>query len=89
MNSNTHTPASGVARAGHTPGPWNCYFDEGWNLRHEVTDERIPFSTANARLIAATPDLLAALKRAEYLVTGQEYLDALAVIRAALAKAGN
>jgi hypothetical protein len=30
--------------------------------------------------------LEAALKRAEYLVTGQEYLDALAVIRAALAK---
>jgi flagellar biosynthesis regulator FlbT len=29
--------------------------------------------------------LLAALKRAEYLVTGQDYLDALAVIRAAMA----
>ena len=82
--------------AKHTPGPWSsesghihagegcefyCYF-----TRHS------PVGRANARLIAAAPELLAALKAAEYALSEQDHLlsigiDALQAVRAAIAKA--
>lgn len=59
----------------HTPGPWDCMFADGINVRHPIirgdkgticqsawmgnADE----TNANARLIAAAPDLLEALTR--------------------------
>lgn len=42
---------------------------------------------ANARLIAAAPDLLAALKALEWAVDGLEYAEEVAAARAAIAKA--
>lgn len=67
---------SGANAAGHTPGPWRI--DPGHSVLSIVAgDERIaavstvyywqPFTAtdaANARLIAAAPELLATLKRA-------------------------
>ena len=68
----------GTARAGstatHTPGPWTCTIDdEGFNVfqddpKHPGNGDHImciagnPESEANARLIAAAPELLAALR---------------------------
>lgn len=54
----------------HTPGPWIAYKDIEWEVMPERSDGmtvascgRIrPEAEANARLIAAAPDLLAALK---------------------------
>lgn len=92
-----------------TPGPWILDPDERpgmeWNI-HVVEasnpDNRICFmasngpNEANARLISAAPDLLAALKEAaryvEYLETGSFVgpgmpRDALAQIKFAIAKA--
>jgi hypothetical protein len=52
----------------HTPGPWTIQPAEtGWNiiLGHELV-AFVPFSAkTDARLIAAAPDLLAALEAAE------------------------
>ena len=51
----------------HTPGPWNI--GTGWIYAGPVTNARIicefkehPGNDGNARLIAAAPDLLAALE---------------------------
>lgn len=55
----------------HTPGPWfassqNKYVryktSKGWNICS--IEDQPPFTEANAKLIAAAPDLLAALKHA-------------------------
>lgn len=56
----------------HAPGQWavknlSVYTDYGTGPRHKVADTRQPLFTrecqeANARLIAAAPDLLAALQ---------------------------
>ena len=56
----------------HAPGQWvvkslSVYTDYGAGHRHKVADTRQPLFTrecqeANARLIAAAPDLLAALE---------------------------
>jgi hypothetical protein len=56
----------------HAPGQWvvkslSVYTDYGAGHRHKVADTRQPLFTrecqeANARLIAAAPDLLAALQ---------------------------
>lgn len=58
----------------HTPGPWNVYFGsvgdrtlsvEAGEPKRRVADiQRSDEMGANARLIAAAPDLLAALKAA-------------------------
>ncbi len=57
----------------HAPGQWvvkslSVYTDYGAGRRHKVADTRQPLFTrecqeANARLIAAAPELLAALDR--------------------------
>lgn len=76
--------------AKHTPGPW--IYDETWaliNAEHgsEIAAVHAARGTkgepqANARLIAAAPDLLAALVDAYERLTGDR-----SMIRAAIAKA--
>ena len=67
----------------HTPGPWSFYDDSndgktnrieivGWGktvarIYHSVPEEDLP----NARLIAAAPDLLEALKMAQFQIENQ------------------
>jgi len=62
-----------MAQSKHTPGPWSHYDDRRSTQRHEVvalgrTVARIYYSddqgAADARLIAAAPELLAAAKLA-------------------------
>lgn len=75
----TRTEAEARAeRAKHTPGPWiattvtrgNHYIDDanGKEIAHIARREDLSQS-ANARLIAAAPDLLAALKTSEHRIT--------------------
>lgn len=82
----------------HTPGPWTA---EGWNnttvnaadgstitaAPGGVRGAKISEIQANARLIAAAPDLLAALELflAQYHVPGSAYREARPEIQAALA----
>ena len=95
--------------AQHTPGPWYIdryhnqvlIVDASGNqvancapARWTNRDEQVPLAEANARLIAAAPDLLDALKMSEsaveQLCTGQDAANCwvtLATIRAAIAKA--
>ena len=86
----------------HTPGPWTVR-DHGGYIEVETPDEPTvahfgslsfdgadhDWALANARLIAAAPELLAALKamadRAEWY--GDEDADSLCGARAAIAKA--
>ena len=75
----------------HTPGPWN-YDRSGYSLyvnsgRELVTalsmdGKRLETSEANARLIAAAPDLLEALERYVH-----HFGDPLKCARTAIAKA--
>lgn len=53
----------------HTPGPWSLEAVKDY-LRHEDTgiDTEHPEAIANARLIAAAPDLLAELDLAERVI---------------------
>lgn len=82
----------------HAPGQWvvknlSVYTDYGAGYRHKVADTRQPLFTrecqeANARLIAAAPDLLAALQDvADYWAGGDIPADIYAGMRAAIAKA--
>lgn len=63
-----------MSEAKHTPGPWTAWNRGiGWEVHHSVDDDgygisvndgfRETFSEADARLIAAAPDMLAALER--------------------------
>jgi hypothetical protein len=82
----------------HAPGQWvvkslSVYTDYGAGHRHKVADTRQPLFTrecqeANARLIAAAPELLAALQDvADYWAGGDIPADIYAGMRAAIAKA--
>ena len=83
----------------HTPGPWEWAEDvDGWgreglspDVIRPTVNERIRVDDANARLIAAAPDLLDALKIAmDYMsFHNGEYdcQDQLDLINAAIAKA--
>ena len=93
--------------SGHTPGPWTdkaidesqwgVYDSRGWSVAqaHQIkvlsADIKQAERTANARLIAAAPDLLAALERLvrQHGSDGIEYSGdhPVAVARAAIAKA--
>lgn len=74
----------------HTPGPWHahrnhCYWDINSGEEHHspTIAECCPsalnwgedVAAANARLIAAAPDLLAALQRLAHPMAGDEDLD--------------
>lgn len=90
----------------HTPGPWHADSNDQVRSatgvviarcerreRHEYMDGRE--QSANARLIAATPELYEALREAREYVAGaaptwhRRTQETLEVIDAALAKAGN
>lgn len=86
----------------HTPGPWTLFYDSRYSsciaevgsfvvsAPHEIHDwQNDAVEEANARLIAAAPDLLEALKRARRYVADLPIVgDAdLAVIDAAILKA--
>ena len=97
----------------HTPGPWTATFEDyrwvidcqgefGPKKALAVTAGFFPKHEANARLIAAAPDLLEALKLAHkaleaiademtvgerYTNAGQHLIDSLEPSRAAIAKA--
>jgi hypothetical protein len=72
----------------HTPAPWMAVNDRVNNASHfgvaQVLSMPMDKAMADARLIAAAPDMLAALYLAEQNATDRT---ALAAIRAAIAKA--
>lgn len=83
----------------HSPGPWHivdrAVEDCAWNEIRDVNDEFVcalgeySYDKGNARLIAAAPEMLEALKHAEALIMAKcdpEH-PTLAVVRAAIAKA--
>ena len=55
----------------HTPGPWSIgdstivYDDNGYEIAFIYKNENIEHAPANAKLIAAAPELLAALQYVE------------------------
>lgn len=60
----------------HTPGPWNVDDNEGYGATMIHGDQKLlaqivgdsAEAEANARLIAAAPDMLAMLRRAEFIL---------------------
>lgn len=87
--------------SGHTPGPWTVGISadngihcvdcedveicEVWGaVRDKVETEE---SAANARLIAAAPELLEALETAAEALEAAEFFEKAAMARAAIAKA--
>lgn len=97
-----------MTQATHTPGPWAIFDNSGLTLKRSVTvtigNRKIAFyngdNFADAHLIAAAPDMLAALELARDLVDVADnagaYRDSLrpgyieqhkAAIRATIAKA--
>ena len=80
--------------SGHTPGPWFTYFSERgiWTVQEprgwiaELTPDR-PNQEANARLIAAAPDLLEAAKAMTEPAGEIAYRERWMALKAAIAKA--
>ena len=86
--------------AAHTPGPWNCNRSSasGYDI---VCSENSPTDVcvisrrdkttgeidANARLIAAAPELLAACRLVEQAQRDGDYMTAFRAVSAAIAKA--
>ena len=88
-----------MSEAKHTPGPWvSRETPDDADFTHEINSKATPYfgvaavyaiaqnAPANARLIAAAPDLLEALKMALVWLDYEGKYDVLA-IRAAIAKA--
>ena len=86
----------------HTPGPWNRIIADGYTVRHPqiysdtgpvanatwLGDGRLDELNANARLIAAAPELLEALEALLDYENGIQKAKAEQMARAAIAKAG-
>ena len=86
----------------HTPGPWARIIADGYTVRHPqiysdtgpianatwLGDGRVDELNANARLISAAPDLLAALEALLDYENGIQKAKAEQMARAAIAKAG-
>lgn len=78
----------------YTPGPWRVegangnlvYSPDGWiaDIRGGTTGSHSPVASANARLVAAAPDLLAALQELRYARTDKAKRMADAAITKAL-----
>lgn len=97
MACQTPEGAAGSTALRHTPGPW--FYDDSMPYRIAINSERahlatIPYldrvSKANARLLAAAPELLAKLIECEAVLAGEgghEGGSLLSEIRAAIAKA--
>lgn len=85
--------------AKHTPGPWSINYDCEYAKHGQLSIETNDFfialvdagviaQQANARLIAAAPELLQALQgMVDYYGTASANIEALEAARAALAKA--
>lgn len=84
----------------HTPGPWTAHArtvtapetEDRLEMHVQINGNNREDNKANARLIAAAPDLLAALQTAEmamlgYTVRNEVLVKALADVRAAIVKA--
>jgi hypothetical protein len=85
------TKWEGVEMTGYTKGPWHMegpqLVGNGYGIGH-VTSHSTSEGKANARLIAAAPDLLEALELVMSNQTGlQENIDAAKKARAAIARA--
>lgn len=87
-----------MTNATHTPGPWvlslNSVKALGWMIGSPSADNGPGthignvYNVADARLIAAAPDLLAALESAEDVLAETDmHLSTLHKVRAAIAKA--
>jgi hypothetical protein len=87
--------------AGHTPGPWTAQASQwrgtlcvmaptGWVCGELFNADDITFAeaNANARLIAAAPDLLDALQMAKHIVLAEGTREQADQVFAALEKAG-
>lgn len=86
----------------HTPGPWDRIIADGYTVRHPqiysdtgpianatfLGNNRLDELNANARLIAAAPDLLEALEALLDYENGIQKSIAEQMARAAIAKAG-
>lgn len=80
--------------AQHTPGPWICSgaaFGDADGIDYTIHADGMDISKANARLITAAPDLLAALETllaaSEKHIFSDECLAERNAARAAIAKA--
>lgn len=93
MSSQDHERSVTAVTSGHTPGPWFPTSDEHYvspaanlgtliAILHEAEEDGEAERRANARLIAAAPDLLEALKMC--VIERSEWLSEA---RAAIAKA--
>lgn len=77
----------------YTPGPWYCSgaaFEDDGGVSYNLHAADMAISAANARLIAAAPELLEACRSAEDFLATVEDDAALAIydqLRAAIAKA--
>jgi hypothetical protein len=78
----------------HTPGPWTVTFGiDGAAIHNGVTIAKVNIDAiawkTNARLMAAAPELLAALERIETALEHDPeiYADLLSITRAAITKA--
>jgi len=64
---------------GHTPGPWeviqNPWYENSWDVQAANTSENIAddLSEANARLIAAAPELAALVESVEWTKTSDRW----------------
>ena len=89
-----------MSEAKHTPGPWECDGDLVHKDGFEIAiveahyEDYVELQQANARLIAAAPDLLEALKVMVYLEESnlrgeddEDVCDELLFARAAISKA--
>jgi hypothetical protein len=89
-----------MTTAMHTPGPWFCSggsFDDADGIAYTIHADGMVISRANARLIAAAPDLLAACEAFVNYDSSVDhdgidmmlaYETANLLIRAAIARAG-
>jgi hypothetical protein len=92
---NENTPRAAVPA--HTPGPWRIVDGDpamiaaGNRLIAQASE--IEGSDANAQLIAAAPDMLAALRKADAFfsraLTHWEHSEVGSIVRAAITKADN
>ena len=84
----------------HTPGPWNIQAtdenDLAWEISYDTEDGltypiadiiSYPEATANAKLIAAAPEMLEACKKAHEFIKTTWPSDLELILRLAIAKA--
>jgi len=78
--------------SGHTPGPWTLHEDESIrDINYNIIADVLDSTEADARLMAAAPDLLEALKAyrrpAQWNHSEGCFCETCEMVRAAIAKA--